>query len=156
MSGNYSGFYCPTFEFDQQASLKYSPVEGIMHIFYYSRICMLIICHHERTIIITICSHGLETTVSVCLNISASAFEERCSGQFFRKMGQKKSGSGANSEFLSPTLSSNNNNFPCLADEDKSVDIVRLLSWRLDHLQQEMAIPVACLRPGGHKAKVSA
>lgn len=41
------------------------------------------------------------------------------------------------------TLSSNNNNnFPCPACEDKSVDTVHLLFWGLDHLQ-DMAITVA-------------
>lgn len=76
----------------------------------------------------------------------------------FRETCREESGSGANSECLSPILSpsSNNNNFPCPACEDKSVDIVRLLFWRLDHLQQEMAIAVACLRPGATKQRSQA
>ena len=79
----------------------------------------------------------------VSVNISAAAVKQCLSGQFLSEKWatRKKVGQELTWVSLLHTLSSNNNNnFPCPADEEMSVDIAHLVVWRLDHLHKEMAI----------------
>lgn len=94
----------------------------------------------------------------VSVNISAQDVEECCSGQFLQKIWARRKVGQELIQSVYPPHAPITTTAASLvqACEDKPVDIVHLLFWRLDHLQQEMAITVVCLGRGGTKVKVSA